>query len=74
MLYDHMTQPDFELRHRWRPCYVVIWDNRANMHYAVDDYGTTERRVRRVTIRGGHPVGPTGVESRVVDDPLLTIR
>jgi alpha-ketoglutarate-dependent taurine dioxygenase len=74
MLYEHMTQPEFVLRHRWRPGDVVIWDNRATMHYAVDDYGTTERRVRRVTIRGGHPVGPTGVESRVVDDPLLTIR
>ena len=52
MLYEHMTQPEFVLRHRWRPGDVVIWDNRATMHYAVDDYGTTERRVRRVTIRG----------------------
>jgi alpha-ketoglutarate-dependent taurine dioxygenase len=53
---------------------VVIWDNRATMHYAVDDYGTTERRVRRVTIRGGLPVGPSGVQSRVAEDPLVAVR
>ena len=74
MLYEHMTQPEFVLRHRWREGDVVIWDNRATMHYAVDDYGTTERRVRRVTIRGGLPVGPSGVESRIADDPLIAVR
>ena len=74
MLYEHMTQPEFVLRHRWRDGDVVMWDNRTTMHYAVDDYGTTERRVRRVTIRGPRPVGPTGVESRIVDDPLIAIR
>ena len=74
MLYAHMTQPEFVLRHRWRDGDVVIWDNRATMHYAVDDYGSSERRVRRVTIRGGNTVGPTGVRSRVVDDPLMTMR
>jgi taurine dioxygenase len=74
MLYEHMTQPEFVLRHRWREGDVVIWDNRATMHYAVDDYGNTERRVRRVTVRGGVPVGPTGVESYDLDDPLIAIR
>jgi taurine dioxygenase len=74
MLYEHMTQPQFVLRHRWRDGDVVIWDNRATMHYAVDDYGTTERRVRRVTIRGAAPVGKSGIASRVVDDPLLAMR
>ena len=74
LVYEHMTQPEFVLRHRWRDGDVVIWDNWATMHYAVDDYGTAERRVRRVTIRGGLPVGPTGVESRVANDPLVTMR
>ena len=76
LLYEHMTQPEFVLRHRWRNGDVVIWDNRATMHYAVDDYGTTERRVRRVTIRGPRPVGPTGVgesrRRRSVDRRALT--
>jgi len=62
------------LRHRWQPGDVVIWDNRATMHYATDDYGTAERRMRRVTIRGGKAVGPDGFESTVVSDPLLAVR
>ena len=74
MLYEHMTQPELTLRHRWRDGDVVIWDNRATMHYAVDDYGTNERRMRRVTVRGPLPVGPTGVTSRIADDPLIAVR
>ena len=31
-------------------------------------------RMRRVTIRGGKPAGPTGVESRIADDPLVAVR
>jgi hypothetical protein len=31
---------------------VVIWDNRATQHKAVDDYGNQTRIVRRVTIDG----------------------
>jgi taurine dioxygenase len=74
LLHAHTSQPEFLMRHRWRPGDVVIWDNRATMHYAVDDYGDVERRMRRVTIRGAEPVGPSGVCSRVVDDPLLAVR
>jgi hypothetical protein len=44
------------------------------MHYAVDDYGPTPRRMRRVTLRGGAPVGPTGVASRIADDPMIAVR
>lgn len=74
MLYEHATQPEFVMRHRWRPGDVVIWDNRATMHYATDDYGTAERRMRRVTIRGGTAIGPDGFESTIIDDPLLSVR
>ena len=68
------TQPQFVLRHRWRPGDVLLWDNRATMHFANDDYGTAERKMRRVTIRGSKPFGPSGVESRFADDPLTAIR
>jgi len=74
LLYEHATQPEFVARHRWRAGDVVLWDNRATMHYATDDYAAAERRMRRVTIRGGVPVGPNGVESRIVDDPLVAVR
>ena len=74
LLYHHMEQPELVMRHRWRGGDIAIWDNRATAHYAVDDYGTAERLMRRVTVRGGTAVGPTGVESRIVDDPLTFIR
>jgi len=74
LLYEHLALPELTLRHRWQAGDVVIWDNRATAHYAVDDYGVVTRRMRRVTIRGGTPIGPTGVESRIADDPLVAIR
>lgn len=74
LLYEHSTQPELTLRHRWRAGDVLIWDNRATMHYATDDYGTSERRMRRVTVRGGAPVGTNGTESHVATDPLVAVR
>ncbi|MCU1359870.1 MAG: taurine dioxygenase [Ilumatobacteraceae bacterium] len=74
LLYEHSTQPESTVRHRWQPGDVVVWDNRCTMHYATDDYGTTDRRTRRITLRGDVAVGPTGLRSRVVDDALIAIR
>jgi taurine dioxygenase len=74
LLHAHTTQPAFVLRHRWAPGDVLLWDNRATMHYAVDDYGTADRRMRRVTLRGGPATGPTGATSRIVDDPFAAVR
>ena len=44
------------------------------MHYATDDYVNVDRRMRRITLRGTRPVGPTGVASRVASDPLIAVR
>jgi alpha-ketoglutarate-dependent taurine dioxygenase len=74
LLYAHTTQPEFIVRHQWQPGDVVLWDNRATMHYACDDYGDAPRRMRRVTIRGAAPFGLDGRKSRVLDDPFLSIR
>jgi taurine dioxygenase len=74
MLYQHMFQPELVLRHRWRPGDVLVWDNRATAHYATDDYGNAERRMRRVTVRGTVSVGPSGIESRLATDPLVAVR
>jgi len=74
LLYAHTTQPEFVVRHQWQPGDVVLWDNRATMHYACDAYGDAPRRMRRVTIRGAAPLGLDGRKSRVLDDPFLSIR
>jgi alpha-ketoglutarate-dependent taurine dioxygenase len=74
LFYAHATQPELTIRHRWQEGDVLIWDNRATMHYAVDDYSGQERRMRRVTIAGAKPVGVDGRVSFVSVDPLEHIR
>jgi taurine dioxygenase len=48
------------VRWRWTIGDVVIWDNRATQHKAIDDYGNAPRIVRRVTIEGPLSVGIDG--------------
>ncbi len=58
MLYRHCQQPELTCRFRWRPGSVAFWDNRATLHYALDDYGDAARLAHRVTLRGDIPFGP----------------
>lgn len=53
----HATRPENVYRHRWRVGDVVVWDNRATMHYAVHDYDETmPRLLHRTTAAGSRPV------------------
>lgn len=56
VLQEHVTQLENTVRWRWSTGDVVIWDNRATQHYAVNDYGDAQRVVRRITIDGDVPV------------------
>ncbi len=58
LLYRHCVQPELTCRFRWQRGSVAFWDNRACLHYALDDYGTAERYGHRVTLRGDRPFGP----------------
>ena len=60
MLQDHVTRLENTVRWRWSAGDVVIWDNRATQHKAIDDYGDQRRIVRRVTIDGPVSVGIDG--------------
>ena len=60
MLQDHLTRLENIVRWRWSTGDVVIWDNRATQHKAIDDYGDQPRIVRRVTIDGPVSVGIDG--------------
>jgi alpha-ketoglutarate-dependent sulfate ester dioxygenase len=60
MLQDHVTRLENTVRWRWSAGDVVIWDNRATQHKAIDDYGNQPRIVRRVTIDGPVSVGIDG--------------
>jgi taurine dioxygenase len=47
--------PEYQVRFRWTPNAVAIWDNRATQHYPVADYWPQRRRMERVTIAGDAP-------------------
>ncbi len=55
-LFEHSTEPDFQVRFRWRPHSVAFWDNRAVQHLAIWDYFPHTRSGFRVTINGDRPV------------------
>lgn len=55
-LFTHSEQPEFCTRHRWSPGDVVMWDNRAAIHYAVGDYDEP-RMLHRCMVHGDQPVG-----------------
>ncbi len=59
LLYAHLTKPEHVIRHRWRVGDVGIWDNRSTSHYANRDYSEV-RVMRRITLAGDKPVGPSG--------------
>jgi alpha-ketoglutarate-dependent taurine dioxygenase len=58
LLYRHCQKPEYGCRHRWAVGDVAFWDNRATLHYALDDYGDAPRFAHRVTLRGDRPFGP----------------
>lgn len=54
-LFAHMTRDEFTCRFKWTPGAVAIWDNRATMHRAVNDYDGSRRVMHRVTVAGDRP-------------------
>lgn len=44
--------PEYQVRWRWKPNDVAIWDNRATQHYAVMDYPPCNRKMERAGIIG----------------------
>jgi taurine dioxygenase len=48
LLFGLFEKPEVQARLRWDVDTVAIWDNRATVHYALNDY-VGERRLHRVT-------------------------
>ncbi len=44
--------PEYQVRLKWRPGTVAMWDNLLTQHYAVADYGREPRRMLRATLAG----------------------
>ena len=47
--------PEYQVRWRWTPNSVAIWDNRSTQHYAVQDYWPAVRKMERAGIIGDRP-------------------
>ncbi|MCL2541570.1 MAG: TauD/TfdA family dioxygenase [Nocardioidaceae bacterium] len=67
LLQDRVTRLENTIRWSWAEGDVAIWDNRATQHYAVADFDTQPREVRRITVQGDVPVGISGRSSRVIE-------
>ena len=49
-LWAHASRAELTCRYRWTPNAVVVWDNCATQHYAINDYFGKRRHMQRVSI------------------------
>ncbi len=72
---DEISRPEYQVRFRWSPHALVIWDNRAVAHAGPIDYAhfTAPRVVRRITVAGDLPKGPDGFVSRPLEGELFGV-
>ena len=54
-LQSQATVPEYQVRFKWKPHSVAIWDNRSTQHYAVMDYWPAPRKMERAGIVGDVP-------------------
>jgi taurine dioxygenase len=47
--------PEYQVRWRWQPNSMAMWDNRSTQHYAVMDYPPCHRKMERAGIVGDTP-------------------
>ncbi|MEQ4549032.1 TauD/TfdA dioxygenase family protein [Nocardioides kribbensis] len=66
LLQNRVTRLENTIRWTWQEGDVAIWDNRATQHYAVADFDSQRREVRRITVAGDVPVAVDGRRSVVV--------
>jgi len=52
-LLRHASSPNYTIRFGWQPGDLVLWDNLATWHYAIDDYGDGPRSYQKVI--AAHP-------------------
>src|SRR5574338_113264 len=54
-LISQAYNPEYQVRWRWKPYSMAIWDNRSTQHYAVMDYAPCHRKMERAAIVGDKP-------------------
>ena len=56
MLRRGLHDPNIQVRWKWRPHDLVIWDERCTNHRAVSDHFPEYRRMRRCTAGKNRPI------------------
>lgn len=51
LIYDLFKTPELQLRLRWEPGTIAVWDNRQTVHYGAKDYGEQTRKLHRITLQ-----------------------
>ncbi|WP_260921462.1 TauD/TfdA dioxygenase family protein [Novosphingobium sp. 9] len=54
-LFQHVKNPNFQVRFRWQKHSIAFWDNRCTQHFATWDYFPDVRSGYRVTVAGDRP-------------------
>jgi taurine dioxygenase len=54
-LQSQASIPEYQVRFRWKPNSIAVWDNRPTQHYAVMDYWPAPRKMERAGIEGDQP-------------------
>lgn len=72
LLQNRVIRLENTVRWSWQQDDVALWDNRATQHFAINDYGTQPRLVRRVTVHGETAVALDGRRSRTRSRPEAT--
>jgi alpha-ketoglutarate-dependent taurine dioxygenase len=75
LLYEEVTRPEYQVRFRWEPDSLVLWDNAAVSHAGPIDYAQFDlpRVVRRITVAGDLPEGPGGFRSQPLEGELFNV-
>jgi len=75
LLHFELTRAEYQVRFRWRPKSLVVWDNQAVAHAGPIDYAHFDlpRVVRRITVAGDLPVGPDGFRSQALEGELFNV-
>jgi taurine dioxygenase len=75
LLEFELTRPEYQVRFRWRPNSLVVWDNSAVSHAGPIDYAHFDlpRVVRRITVAGDLPTGPDGFRSQPLEGELFNV-
>ncbi|MBM3341978.1 MAG: taurine dioxygenase [Betaproteobacteria bacterium] len=54
-LHQHQIKPEFTCRFQWQVGSIALWDNRAALHFPMNDYHGYRRVMHRITLRGDRP-------------------